>query len=69
MDYVVEIDTAAPAKRLVTAKTRAQALQFVADGIIEVRAATSADIYDMARSGIEREDANAAEAAQATLRG
>jgi hypothetical protein len=70
--YVVDIATEGPTTRLVEAKTRAQALAFVADGTITVRVASAADMYDLARKGIEREDAMAAkdaEASQAALRG
>jgi hypothetical protein len=63
--FVVDIETEGPTTRLIEAKTRAQALAFVADGTIKVRVATAADMYDLARKGVEREDANAPAAGQA----
>jgi hypothetical protein len=41
--YIVDIATEGPATRLVQAKTRAQALAFVAEGTISVRVASAAD--------------------------
>lgn len=63
--FIIDIDSEGPTTRLVEAKTRAQALQFVAQGIITVRIATAADLYDLARKGVAREDANAVAAGQA----
>ena len=68
--YVIDIDITQPATRLVNAKTRAAALQYVAEGIITVRLATAADVYQMGRDGVALEDAgHEAEAERAALRG
>lgn len=71
--YIVEVDQTAPATRVIVAKTRNGALQFVAQGIISVRLATARDMYEARGNEIPIEDATAApdpsDAGQAALRG
>lgn len=71
--YVVEVDETKPAVRLIEANNTAAAIAFVVQGLVTVRLATQTDMYDMAKRGIEREDANApdkaGEAQQAGERG
>ncbi len=58
--YVVEVDQTAPAMRIVNAKTRNGALQYVAQGVITVRLASAREMYEAAEKKIEIEDAMSA---------